>query len=99
MIVLGIFLGVWIAAGVILQLVCGLAGYYISAEKGRGGLEGLLFGLVFGLFGLLLTVLMPEPDRRSPPVVAFSTIACVIVILISLTTGYLVLRANWVTPN
>ena len=55
-------------------LVSALAGYYISAEKGRGGLEGLLFGFLFGPFGLMLTVLMPEPPERLPAVVPFKTI-------------------------
>jgi hypothetical protein len=69
------FLGFWVACGVALHLACSLTGYYISAEKGRGGLEGFLFGLVFGPFGLLLAVLMPEPPMRREPVVAFGAVA------------------------
>jgi hypothetical protein len=70
---------IWIAV----WMVCGLAGYYISAEKGRGGFEGLLFGLFFGPFGLLLTVLMPEPERRVKPAWAFSSVMATIAVLLS----------------
>lgn len=60
-----------ILALVFFFLACGLAGFYISAEKGRGGPEGLLLGFLFGPFGLLLTVLMPEPASRRRPVLPF----------------------------
>jgi hypothetical protein len=55
-------------------LICSLAGYYISAEKGRGGFEGLLLGFLFGPFGLLLTVLMPPPAVRLEPFLPFRTV-------------------------
>jgi hypothetical protein len=58
----------------IVALMSALAGYYISAEKGRGGFEGLCFGFFFGLFGLLLTVLMPEPPFRAKPLWSFGSV-------------------------
>jgi len=86
----GLFL--WIIA---FQFVCALVGYYISAEKGRGGIEGLLFGLVFGPVGLFLAVLMPEPERRRPPAVAFGTVVFVLMLLIFVTVGAALFRGNW----
>jgi hypothetical protein len=74
-------------------LLCALAGYYISAEKGRGGFEGLLLGLIFGPFGLLLTVLMPTPVARLEPLLPFKAIIGLIgcglvgLILIGLTAS------------
>jgi hypothetical protein len=47
-------------------LACGLGGFYISSEKGRGGWDGFWFGLTLGLFGLLIAVLMPQPPVRRP---------------------------------
>lgn len=49
-------------------------GYYISAEKGRGGLDGLLMGVFWGPFGPFLAVLMPNPERRLEPIWKFSSV-------------------------
>jgi hypothetical protein len=76
-------------------LAFSLAGYYISAEKGRGGLEGLVFGFLFGPFGLMLTVLMPEPAVRMKPVVPFKTI----ITAIGLTMASIVLFALFLTAT
>jgi hypothetical protein len=70
-----------LAIGAALYLLStALAGYYVSAEKGRGGGEGLIFGLLFGPLGLLIAVLMPEPAARVRPAVPVSSIISLIVV-------------------
>jgi hypothetical protein len=43
--------------------VSALAGCYVSGEKSRGGLEGLLLGLFLGPVGVIVAALMPAPAR------------------------------------
>src|SRR5262245_60903729 len=47
--------------------VSALAGCYVSGEKGRGGLEGLLLGLFLGPVGVIVTALMPAPTKPVKP--------------------------------
>lgn len=50
LVVILIFLAVWFAFG--------YAGYRIMTGKGRSGTGGLLLGLFFGVFGLIIALLM-----------------------------------------
>ncbi len=88
------FLGFWIVCGIALHVVCAVAGCYISGEKGRGSMEGLMFGLVFGPLGLFLAVLMPEPERRVRPIVPVGSVLGFGALLFLALTIALVLRAN-----
>ena len=46
-------------------------GNYISRAKGRGGAEGIVFGVALGPLGLLLLVLMPTANKPEPVPVAY----------------------------
>jgi hypothetical protein len=48
-----------IGGGIFYLLVTGLAGSYVSFEKGRSGWEGFLFGVFFGPIGLVVAACMP----------------------------------------
>ena len=57
----------WVLGWLSLLIISALIGCYISGEKGRGGTEGLVFGFLLGPIGVLVTVLMPAPDRPVNP--------------------------------
>jgi hypothetical protein len=46
--------------GGIYFLICGGFGAYVASQKGRGGLEGLLFGFFLGPIGIAWEYLMPH---------------------------------------
>ena len=48
-----------IGGGIFYLLVTGIAGSYVSFEKGRSGWEGFLFGVFFGPIGLVVAACMP----------------------------------------
>jgi hypothetical protein len=50
---------------VVIGLVFGFAGAFISGAKKRSQFEGFLFGAMFGPLGLLIAVLMPQGDGTS----------------------------------
>jgi hypothetical protein len=90
----------YVGYGLAMNLVSCLTGYYISAEKGRGGLEGLLFGLVWGPCGLFLAVLMPEPLKRAKPIWPFPrVVAGVILALFILAAIGLLIGDRRPAPN
>jgi hypothetical protein len=46
-------------------LVCGGVGAYCSNEKGRSGIEGFLFGVLLGPFGVIAAASLPDHERSS----------------------------------
>jgi hypothetical protein len=52
---IGLIIGI-----VVYCMICGGYGQHIAIEKSRDPNEGAAFGIVFGPFGLLLLVLMPD---------------------------------------
>jgi hypothetical protein len=54
-----------ICGGIFYLLVTGLAGSYVSFEKGRSGWEGLLFGVFFGPIGLVVAACLPTAPVAS----------------------------------
>lgn len=87
-------IGLWALWTAVVMVVCAITGFYISAEKGRGSLEGLMLGLVFGPFGLLLAVLMPEPPRRVTPIIPPSMAISMVFIIVGLTVATAIIVAN-----
>lgn len=55
--------GYLIGLGIYL-VACGLAGLYVSAQKGRGEGEGWWFGLLFGPLGLVVVASLPDLRER-----------------------------------
>lgn len=53
-----------LGALVLSMVACAFFGSYIATEKGRDSTEGILFGALLGLLGLLILVLLPNKDRR-----------------------------------
>jgi hypothetical protein len=54
----------WFLAVLLLSMIaCAIFGSYIATEKGRDSSEGILFGALLGLLGLLILVLLPNKDR------------------------------------
>jgi hypothetical protein len=50
----------WLIAGGVLDLVVtGAVGAYVSDEKGRNGMEGFFFGVLFGPLGVIAAACMP----------------------------------------
>jgi hypothetical protein len=91
---IAVFLALWVLWAIVALVVCALTGYYISAEKGRGGFEGFLLGLLFGPFGLLLTVLMPEPPERVRPVFPPASVFSILIFVIGLAVLVGIIVAN-----
>jgi hypothetical protein len=89
-----ILLSLWALWTAVVLAVCAITGFYISAEKGRGCLEGFVLGLIFGPFGLLLAVLMPEPERRVTPIVPPSMAISMAFIVACLALAAVVIVAN-----
>lgn len=54
---------VFVTVAVLASTVGGVAGSYVSAAKGRGGVEGAALGIAFGPVGVLIAVLLPTVDR------------------------------------
>jgi hypothetical protein len=84
----------WLVGLIAGVVMCGLAGYSLSAENGRGGLEGAMFGLFFGPLGLLIAVLMPAPPRRIEPLFPPGTVFAMLALVIGLVISAVVIRAN-----
>ena len=87
-------LGLWALWTGVVMVVCAITGFYISAEKGRGSLEGFMLGLIFGPFGLLLAVLMPEPLRRVEPIVPPSMAISALFIVVGIAVATAIIVAN-----
>lgn len=45
---------------------CGLAGIYVSGQKARDGMEGFLFGVLFGPAGLVVAACLPDRAGDRP---------------------------------
>jgi hypothetical protein len=44
-------------------IVMGAFGAWVAMAKNRSPIEGLVLGLLFGPFGVLITALMPNMDK------------------------------------
>ena len=47
--------------------VCAVAGGSVAKEKNRDAVEGVLFGAIFGPFGILITALLPTKPASGQP--------------------------------
>jgi drug/metabolite transporter (DMT)-like permease len=96
---IAVFLTLWFVWVIIALVVSALTGYYISAEKGRGGFEGFLLGLLFGPIGLLLAVLMPEPPKRVQPIFPPASVFSILIFVICLAVMVGIILANRPKPS
>jgi hypothetical protein len=96
---IAVLLTLWFLWVIIALVVCALTGYYISAEKGRGGFEGFVLGLLFGPFGLLLAVLMPEPPKRVQPMFPPASVFSILIFVICLAVMVGIILANRPSPS
>ena len=44
-------------------IICAFVGNYISKQKGRDTTEGVLFGLLGGIIGLIIVALLPNKSK------------------------------------
>jgi len=51
---------VWLIAALVSACVFGFAGAYISRQKNREPIEGILFGVLLGPLGLVIAAVMPS---------------------------------------
>jgi hypothetical protein len=98
-IMLAALLGLWALWTAVLIVVCALTGSYISAEKDRGSLEGMLLGGVFGPFGLLLAVLMPAPAKPVVPLFPPGMLIAALFAIIGLAVMTGIIVANQPAPS
>ena len=47
-------------------IVCAFLGNYIAKQKNRSTTEGVLFGLIGGILGLIIVVLLPSKEKKAP---------------------------------
>jgi hypothetical protein len=47
-------------------LVCGTFGAYVAGQKGRGRLEGFMFGFLLGPLGVVAVACLPTIESRLP---------------------------------
>lgn len=53
----------WVGVG-INAAICSLLGVYVSCQKNRSVIEGLILGGLFGLIGVIVVALLPQRDSR-----------------------------------
>jgi hypothetical protein len=53
----------WLWAAGTYALTCGCLGCYVSAQKKRDMLEGLIFGILLGPFGVIAAACLPDQNR------------------------------------
>lgn len=47
-------------------IVCAFLGNYIAKQKNRSTTEGVLFGLIGGILGLIIVALLPTKEKKAP---------------------------------
>ena len=60
---------VLIIGGLLVGAMFAALGAWISAQKGRSPVEGVILGFAFGPFGALIAALMPTQTRSATPLV------------------------------
>lgn len=46
-------------------IVCAIVGNYIAKQKNRSTTEGVLFGLIGGIVGLIIVALLPTKEKKT----------------------------------
>ena len=59
---LGYIFLVFILPGIILGLITGFLGRYISKQKGRSTKEGFLLGFFFSFLGVIISLFLPNKN-------------------------------------
>jgi hypothetical protein len=54
---------IWV---IVVSAVCGAIGYNMAWRKNRPGVEGLLWGALLGVIGVIVVALLPAGPPRAP---------------------------------